>query len=531
MMNSFSDIPQNFISKWQNIFDILAKIIGIPSALIMKVENEHMEVFISSKSENNPYQVGQKELWNGLYCETVIKSQSKLKVPNALNDAKWEKNPDIKLGMVSYLGFPLNFPNGEPFGTICILDRKENKYSEEHEQLLQQFKSVVELDLAIIQSLDITEEVSASELVEHLLIQNKKLIETQERLRKLAEIAADSIILFEGSQVIFASQRFCDYIGINPENINKLSTTDVISHIHPDDRELYTREMMHAMEQQKTQYTIKFRMLNPEGKYEWIQNNTSATYDSNGNVLRRIVQARNITKQVELENELRKQNEDKDQFIRILGHDLRNPFNALIGFSNLLLENLHNYDIKMVEDLVRIINQTSINTYEMLDQIMLWIKSQSGKQELKIVPFNLQQEIIKVVRSVENVAVKKDIKIEITGSDSIFLSVDINIFKTVLRNLISNAIKFTDLNGRIIVSTEKKEQQVLIAVADNGIGMEDDVKAKIWDINYTSSGTKGEQGAGFGLNLCKKLIERHNGQIWVESTPGKGSKFIVSLPA
>jgi len=166
-MNSFSDIPQNFISKWQSIVDILAKIIGIPSALIMKVENEHMEVFISSKSENNPYQVGQKELWNGLYCETVIKSQSKLKVPNALNDAKWEKNPDIKLGMVSYLGFPLNFPNGEPFGTICILDRKENKYSEEHEQLLQQFKSVVELDLAIIQSLDITEEVSASELVEH----------------------------------------------------------------------------------------------------------------------------------------------------------------------------------------------------------------------------------------------------------------------------------------------------------------------------------------------------------------------------
>lgn len=288
---------------------------------------------------------------------------------------------------------------------------------------------------------------------------------------------------------------------------------------------------MHAMEQQKTQYTIKFRMLNPEGKYEWIQNNTSATYDSNGNVLRRIVQARNITKQVELENELRKQNEDKDQFIRILGHDLRNPFNALIGFSNLLLENLHNYDIKMVEDLVRIINQTSINTYEMLDQIMLWIKSQSGKLELEIVPFNLQQEIIKVVRSVENVAVKKDIKIEITGSDSIFLSADINIFKTVLRNLISNAIKFTDLNDRIIVSTEKKDQQVLIAVADNGIGMEDDVKAKIWDINYTSSGTKGEQGAGFGLNLCKKLIERHNGQIWVESTPGKGSKFIVSLPA
>ena len=147
MKNSFDEIPQSFINKWQNIVDLLAKIFGIPAALIMKVENDYMEVFISSKSENNPYHIGCREHWNGLYCETVIKSQNKLKVANALKDEKWDKNPDIKLGMISYFGFPLNFPNGEPFGTICVLDRNENSYSEEYEQLLMQFKSVVELDL------------------------------------------------------------------------------------------------------------------------------------------------------------------------------------------------------------------------------------------------------------------------------------------------------------------------------------------------------------------------------------------------
>ena len=176
MKNSFDEIPQSFINKWQNIVDLLAKIFGIPAALIMKVENDYMEVFISSKSENNPYHIGCREHWNGLYCETVIKSQNKLKVANALKDEKCDKNPDIKLGMISYFGFPLNFPNGEPFGTICVLDRNENSYSEEYEQLLMQFKSVVELDLAMIQSLNITHDVSENELVDQLLFQNKIII-------------------------------------------------------------------------------------------------------------------------------------------------------------------------------------------------------------------------------------------------------------------------------------------------------------------------------------------------------------------
>ena len=181
MKNSLDEIPQSFISKWQNIVDLLAKIIGIPAALIMKVENDYMEVFISSKSENNPYHVGHKEHLNGLYCETVIKSQNRLKVINALKDEKWDKNPDLKLGMVSYLGFPINFPDGEPFGTICVLDRNENNYSEEYEQLLDQFRRVVELDLAIIKSLRIKHNISKNELIDELLIQDRRLTESEEK--------------------------------------------------------------------------------------------------------------------------------------------------------------------------------------------------------------------------------------------------------------------------------------------------------------------------------------------------------------
>jgi signal transduction histidine kinase len=290
--------------------------------------------------------------------------------------------------------------------------------------------------------------------------------------------------------------------------------------------------MQEALAQQKKQYTIVFRMLNPEGNYEWLQNNTTATYDSSGKALRRIVQARSITKQVELENELRKLNADKDQFLRILGHDLRNPFNSLIGFSGLLLENLHEYDLQQIEEQVKIINQTSLKTYELVEQILLWVKSQSGKLELSKEWFDFQQESTNVVRTIENMAVKKGIQIDIIETGKICLLADLNIFKTVLRNLISNAIKFTNPNGHIRISAEKQEQSLLIAVSDDGIGMDEKVIAKLWEIhtNYTSKGTNGETGTGFGLKLCKELIEKHGGKIWAESVPGKGSKFIFSLP-
>ena len=129
--NSFKNIPDSFILKWQEIADLLANILKIPAALIMKTENEFMEVFISSKTEHNPYKVGDKEHWHGLYCETVIKTQNKLYIPNALKDVKWDKNPDIKLGMIAYLGIPINFPDNQPFGTICVLDNKENEFTVE----------------------------------------------------------------------------------------------------------------------------------------------------------------------------------------------------------------------------------------------------------------------------------------------------------------------------------------------------------------------------------------------------------------
>ena len=146
------DVPTATIENWQEIVNILAEIISVPASLIMRLNDPNIEVFISSKSDGNPYHPGdwEKVYGSGLYCETVIKTEEKLLVPNALTDENWKNNPDIRLGMISYLGFPIFLPDGKPFGTICILDNKQNAYSENVEKLMLNFRNLIQSHLEMI---------------------------------------------------------------------------------------------------------------------------------------------------------------------------------------------------------------------------------------------------------------------------------------------------------------------------------------------------------------------------------------------
>jgi PAS domain S-box-containing protein len=193
--NSFNEIPSIFLIKWQEIADLIASVINIPAALIMRVEDEFMEVFISSNTENNPYQAGDKEKWNGLYCKTVIKSQKKLLIPNALKAKDWDINPGIKPGMIAYLGFPINFQDNQPFGTICVLDNKENSFSPAHEKLMLHFKNVIELDLSQMERKkhDLSQAISEqrSQLVEKNIELNtakEKAERNESDLKRIQEI-------------------------------------------------------------------------------------------------------------------------------------------------------------------------------------------------------------------------------------------------------------------------------------------------------------------------------------------------------
>ncbi len=146
------EIQDNILKKWQSLVDTAARLANVPSALIMRLNKETIEVFLNSNTSGNPYQKGQQEeLIYALYCETVIGTQQKLLVPDATKSHIWQhNNPDIDINMVSYLGFPINWPDGEVFGTVCFLDNKENHYNSDYENLLSQIKQHLESDLEIL---------------------------------------------------------------------------------------------------------------------------------------------------------------------------------------------------------------------------------------------------------------------------------------------------------------------------------------------------------------------------------------------
>jgi len=150
--NGVSDLTGAQLGKWQTVANIMAELLGVPAGLIMRCQGDEIEVLVASSTPGNPYHVGEKEHLpgSGLYCETVIRTRRMLMVTNALQDEKWRHNPDIKLGMISYLGYPICLPDGKVFGTLCVLDIKENAYSEIHKKLLLQFKELIEAHLQLL---------------------------------------------------------------------------------------------------------------------------------------------------------------------------------------------------------------------------------------------------------------------------------------------------------------------------------------------------------------------------------------------
>ena len=205
-------ITEEIINKWQGIVNTTAEVMNVPAALIMRVEPPFIEVFRSSESPNNPYNAGSKEHLAGLYCEAVITTKDSLLVPDALRDRKWNENPDVKLGMISYLGFPLLWPDGEVFGTICVLDSRENSYGKRYENLMMQFKEVVEAHLGLLYQAQLLEKG----LEEHKRAE-EALRESEAKYRKLVEDSGDGIAIVSEREVKFVNRRLSEMFGYQSE--------------------------------------------------------------------------------------------------------------------------------------------------------------------------------------------------------------------------------------------------------------------------------------------------------------------------
>ena len=216
----------------------------------------------------------------------------------------------------------------------------------------------------------------------------------------------------------------------------------------------------------------------------------------------------------------------------ILGHDLRSPFNGLLGLSDLLTDNIQDFDIEQIKKMAGLINTTAHSTYHLLEDILLWARTQQGKIPFKPQTLKFRDICMNILEVLNPTANEKKITINYTATDQLTVFADADMIKTVLRNLISNAIKFTNIGGTINISAEQTPSTTTISVSDNGVGMSPDNIAKLFDIVQvqTTIGTADEKGTGLGLLLCKEFVEKHGGRIWVESEVGIGSNFKFTSP-
>jgi signal transduction histidine kinase len=223
-------------------------------------------------------------------------------------------------------------------------------------------------------------------------------------------------------------------------------------------------------------------------------------------------------------------NATKDKFFSIIAHDLRNPFNNILGFTEIL----NNGEIKINEEekkeIIEQLYLSATSTYNLLENLLEWSRTQSNKIIFKPQLVDINNICLEVIDNLNSNS--KNILIQYLPTGKNEIMIDVNMFKTILRNLISNAIKFSHNYSSVTVKTEKNSENITLTVSDNGIGIKNEYLDKIFDFTqkFSSLGTAQEKGSGLGLILCKEFVEKHGGHIWVESELGKGSDFKFSIP-
>lgn len=343
-----------------------------------------------------------------------------------------------------------------------------------------------------------------------------------------------------GGRVVFNENKVL-MLGYDPRDFINAHYSDFTKLIHPDDYDNAMRAMEYHLMGKADLYQVTYRIQAKDGSYRWFYDRGSITErDESGRPLKIKGIVFDDTERIESalaleqsEKELKYVNATKDKFFSILAHDLRNPFSVIMGMADILKSDLDAFSRQDLIDMLGRIKDSSENAWHLMEDLLTWSQSQSGKIGFSPEPLKLLQLIEQAISPYEEFARKKNITYSLDVAKDFMLHADEFMLKTILRNLFSNAVKFTPNEGRIVISAENKGIHARISVKDTGVGMDAKTKENLFRIDrqQKSQGTEGESGTGLGLVLCKEFVERHNGKIEVKSEAGKGSTFILRLPA
>ena len=378
-------------------------------------------------------------------------------------------------------------------------------------------------------------------IIDLLLLQKTQDISNQELKTLLERAHTNELIarIFEKFPALIwraRTDKLCNYfnetwLDFTGRTMEQEHGNGWVEGVHPEDlqhcMDTYTQAFDH-----RQPFEMEYRLRHRSGEYRWLRDFGRPFYDKQNQFTGYIGTCYDITENKLYEEQLKELIETKDRLFSIIGHDLKNPLINLVGLIEVLQRSYKTFDQPTLEMLISNLHKSATIAFDLLKNLLEWARSQRDISKFEPKEINIEKMFDEVEALLKSSAANKEISIEHLPSCDINVFADENMLKTILRNLVSNAIKFSHKNGKIKLSAACEKGEIKFRISDNGVGIDKEKLPYLFDPTKVVStlGTSYEKGTGLGLSLCKDFIEKHQGKIWAESELGKGTDFIFTLP-
>jgi PAS domain S-box-containing protein len=378
----------------------------------------------------------------------------------------------------------------------------------------------------VIASVGITTDITERKKTEADLLHHRESLAEAQRMASLGNWDWDLI----KNQASWSDEvnKIFGYTG--EEKIN-LTYEQLLSHVHPDDTKRI-QESVERVIKNKISLSMDCRITAADNKNKTIHMKFDYAADEAGNPRKVLGTIQDITTRKKLEVELKEVINDKDKFFSIISHDLKSPIHSIVAFSEILLNEYNTLTEPEKKDFIKYTYDASVQVYNLTHNLLQWAMLQRGRVDFNPENFRIWEEADNLILLLKSQLLKKNLEIVNSSDSGHFIYADRNMIRSVLQNLITNAIKFSEAGKTIIISSKALKDQIQVSVKDNGIGLSKEDLNKLFriDVYFSNKGTADENGTGIGLILCKEQVDLNGGKIWAESELGKGTIFHFTLP-
>jgi PAS domain S-box-containing protein len=519
------DIPSDVLRNWQRIVDLLANIICVPSAVVTKLEPPHYthyKTLVSSNSKGNPFPVDETFSMDvGTYCETVIKTREPLLVANALQDGQWESAPDVQLGMISYLGFPVSWPDGRMFGTICVVDDKANRYSDLYQQLLLHCRDVLQGDLQTLVRL------------------GNELEDQRAQLSELFARVPDAVVMVDrDSRITRVNPGFTKIFGYTAGEAIGQRTKDLIA---PEDLQDEVESLMYRMVQTGEVFALETVRRHKNGARVPVSLMcVPVLFTGRGST--GYVIYRDITEAKRLQDEQRRHHDTQlalahanriatlGQLSASITHELNQPLTGIITNCSTCLRMLTSDPLNL--DGVREAVRRTLRDGNRASDVIARLRALFNKQESASESVDLNEATRDVIAlSLGELQNNRVILRTELADDLQRVTADRVQLQQAVLNLLRNALDamstVDDRPRDMLIRTVADEgDSVRLSVTDTGVGFDPHTIDKLFEAFYSTK----NDGMGVGLSVSRCIIENHQGRLWAVLNDGPGATFSFSVP-